>query len=138
MRTLGIEDTIGFGKHCGKTVKQVMNDDFGYICWLWENSDVRFSGEFGKYAEEYKELLDLCKSSNVHSPYDLSRYLSDNNMGEKFPHLAGDVEFSSGYVLKNGISPRVYASLCRALNYDGTKKDTFVVKYTPNVSKYRN
>lgn len=135
MRTLGIEDTIGFGKHCGETVRQVMDDDFGYIYWLWENTEMQFSEEIEKYAEEYKELLDACEANGLHTPYELSKFISDNNMAENFPHLAGDVEFNSGYVLENGISPRVYASLCRALRYGGKKADRHVVRYTRNEAK---
>lgn len=32
-----------FGKHCGKTVEQVVEEDFGYLMWLVDEGIVEFS-----------------------------------------------------------------------------------------------
>jgi len=36
-RTLGLYDEMPFGKHKGKTIMQVMDDDLDWITWALEN-----------------------------------------------------------------------------------------------------
>lgn len=87
--------------------------------------------------DEYQRLLSLCRGNNIKDPKDLSRFITFNKIGLEFPNLAGDVEFSNGGVLENGISPTVYHDLCVDLKFTPyNKKGVYVTKYTPNRKKH--
>ncbi|MGN0029756.1 MAG: hypothetical protein ACI35Q_08540 [Marinilabiliaceae bacterium] len=67
----------------------------------------------------------------------MSWFITNNRIGREFPNLAGDVEFSNGGVLENGISPAVYHDLCVDLEFSQySKNQIHVTKYTPNWMKY--
>ncbi len=41
----GMEDELGFGKHKGKTVAEVLDEDPSYIKWAIENNVTAFDDE---------------------------------------------------------------------------------------------
>lgn len=87
--------------------------------------------------DEYQRLLSLCRRNNIKNPKCLSWFITSNNIGLEFPNLAGDVEFSNGGVLVNGISPAVYRDLCVDLEFARYNKNgIYVTKYTPNWEKH--
>lgn len=86
---------------------------------------------------EYQRLLSLCRENDIEDPRQLSRFITNRRIGREFPNLAGDVEFSNGGVLENGIAPAVYHYLCVDLEFSQySKNQIHVTKYTPNWVKY--
>lgn len=85
---------------------------------------------------EYQRLLALCQENDIGTPRSLSWFITNNNIGYQFPTLAGDVKFSDGGMLENGISPKVYRDLCVDLNFGRHNKNgVYVTKFTPNGEK---
>lgn len=39
---LGLDDILGFGRHQGYTVNEILKDRPEYICWLIDNTDIKF------------------------------------------------------------------------------------------------
>lgn len=88
---------------------------------------------------EYQELLSICRDRRISSPAALTRYITNNRMDRRFPRLAGDVDFSNGNTLRNGIAPKYYRRLCRDLDFNNPfKKKISVTGFTPNYRKYNN
>lgn len=81
---------------------------------------------------EYQELLSICRKNDIGSPRHLSAFITRKRLGRRFPSLAGDVDFSNGGTLHNGISPDYYGKLCRDLGFDGPRSKTYVTGFTPN------
>ncbi|MCQ2191261.1 MAG: hypothetical protein MJZ23_00170 [Paludibacteraceae bacterium] len=151
MSTYGLLDRIPFGKHSGDTVKYIIDNDKNYYRWMVENCyDVDFTDDVYDYAngadyskkrgdpkeDEYQRLLDICRNMDFEAPYELSEYITDNNIGRYFPHLAGDVKFDDGSTLENGIAPESYGRLCRDLGFEGPKSYKYVTNFTPNKDLY--
>lgn len=157
MSYYGLNDRIRFGKHRGETIKHIIDHDPDYFNWMQSNlDDVEFSakaveyaadGSFGDMYEadeddedcdgEYERLLRFCRREGISSPKELTDYITENDLSEEFPNLTGDVEFSSGGTLSNGIAPSVYGDLCRDLGFGGkSDNDNRVTGYTPNRDLY--
>lgn len=97
----------------------------------------RYDSKMRNGNDEYQRLLSLCRANNIKSPKYLSWFITNNKIGLEFPNLAGDVEFSNGGLLENGISPAVYHDLCVDLEFSRYNKNgIFVTKYTPNWEKH--
>lgn len=158
MSTYGLYDRIPFGKHEGDTVKWIIDHDKSYFFWMVRDcSNAYFTKEAFNYAngrsassrssyrseyseekeDEYQRLLSLCRRKSIKRPVDLSDYITENDLGLRFPRLSGDVDFDNGYTLENGIAPSVYGRLCEDLGFNGPWTDTRVVKFTPNKDLYR-
>lgn len=127
-------------------MRQVIEGDCGYFEWLLLNTHHVFTEEATAYGQqcsklrksEYEMMLDICKQANLSSPFDLSIFISRKKLGERFPKLAGDLEFSDGKSLHNGISPDIYSQLCSDLGYDRPSTQKYVVRFTPNGEKHSN
>jgi hypothetical protein len=49
-RLWGLDDELTFGKHKGRTIREVIDEDRGWLVWLLENSD-RFALNAAAQAE---------------------------------------------------------------------------------------
>ena|GEM_PF-6015536 len=143
-----LQDKIPFGKHSGDTVKYIIDTDKSYFRWMNDNcSDVFFTEDVYNYAngvqntiikhnspeeDEYQQLLEICRDMDFDSPIDLSEYITDNNIGQDFPLLTGDVKFDDGSLLENGIAPDIYGRLCRDLGFNRQSSSKYVTGFTPN------
>lgn len=95
-----------------------------------------FDSHYRKFNVEYQKLLAICRKRNISNPRELSWFITQNRIGYMFPTLTGDVEFSSGGTLENGISPAVYGCLCYDLGFERQNKNRiYVTKFTPNGAK---
>lgn len=87
---------------------------------------------------EFQRLLYLCRENNIKDPKRLSWFITNNRIGCQFPTLAGDVWFSNGGMLENGISPEVYHDLRVDLGFARqSKSGVHVIGFTPNGEKYQ-
>ena len=43
--SLHLNDVINFGLYRGKTVAEIMKQDISYLCWLRDNTKIKFSKE---------------------------------------------------------------------------------------------
>lgn len=52
MRGFSMETVLDFGKHKGKTIKQLFDEDEElYVMWMFENIDVKWSSEIERELE---------------------------------------------------------------------------------------
>jgi hypothetical protein len=52
MRSFSMDTVIGFGKHKGKSIKQLFDaDDESYVMWMFENIEGNWSGEIERELE---------------------------------------------------------------------------------------
>ena len=52
MRSFSMDTVLDFGKHKGKTIKQLFDgDEESYVMWMFENIDGNWSGEIERELE---------------------------------------------------------------------------------------
>lgn len=65
--------------------------------------------------EQFKDLCRECRDKGFKKSSEVSRYIKDNKLGNKYDLIAGKITFDNGNVLEGGIDPECYRRLCRAL-----------------------
>lgn len=60
----GLNDTLKFGKHKGKTLIEVVHDDFGWVEWAINNSE-HFFCDIEAVAEERKKTIKSLHPEDV-------------------------------------------------------------------------
>lgn len=86
--------------------------------------------------KEFRQLVEELRSLKFIHSYQVSRYIIDNQLGCKYKNISGDLEMSSNskatsWKYEGGISPKIYAKLCKTLNLDDKKTDSYVNNFTP-------
>ncbi len=65
--------------------------------------------------EQFEDLCRECRDKGFTKSSEVSRYIKDNKLGNKYDLISGKITFDNDNVLEGGISPKCYGRLCRAL-----------------------
>ena len=84
-------------------------------------------------AEELLALLqDACKQNFTYSS-ELSRYITDNNLGSLYPNISGIVHMkqqTDEWDFKGGFNKKTYAIVCKELNLKNKNSGAEAVGFT--------
>ena len=64
---LGLDDTLGFGRHLGYTILEILKDRPEYISWLMQNTEIQFYDSV--YNELMKRQAPVARAKPKHNPY---------------------------------------------------------------------
>lgn len=83
--------------------------------------------------EEFERLVEDMKILNFRTSGELSKYISRNKLGWRYPHLTGRLEMTNGldvWEFDGGISDKWYAKLCERLHLANARSLSWVKKFT--------
>ena len=84
-------------------------------------------------AEFWRLVADFRPRGFTHS-IQVSRYITDNKIGYKYPRIAGNLDFENAsgdeWTLKGGIAPRWFRRLCEELRVRDKCTDSRVKRFT--------
>lgn len=87
-----------------------------------------------KEAEELYALIQDARNQNFTYSNELSRYITDNNLGETYPHISGIVRMKDTkqeWDYDGGFSKRTYAIICSELNLKNKNTSAQAIGFTP-------
>lgn len=71
--------------------------------------------------QEFWSLVKECRKFGFSESRQVTKYIMDNKLGNKYRHIAGDLHMKRDgdrWTYPGGISPEYYGKLCRELNLD--------------------
>ncbi|EXE60402.1 cold-shock DNA-binding domain protein [Acinetobacter sp. 1542444] len=84
-------------------------------------------------AEELLALLQEARNQNFKYSSELSQYITDNNLGEIYPHISGIVHMkqeADEWDFKGGFNRKIYAIVCKELNLKNKNSGAEAVGFT--------
>lgn len=85
---------------------------------------------------EFENLVNECRPHHFKRSGDVSRYIVNNKLGEKYKNISGYIYMEDGGVIEGGIDPYYYRKLCYELDLGGPITDNKVVDFKPFSSEY--
>lgn len=82
--------------------------------------------------QEFSYLLEDIKKYNLQKISDISKFITDNNLSEKYGNISGLLKISQEnetYYLTGGISPTYHKKLCQLLKIEEFEKKFKVVNF---------
>ena len=94
-------------------------------------------------ASELSDLLNFFQAKNFTHSNQLSKYISNNNLSERFPILTGIGHFKSQngdneWDLENALPPKFYSIVCENLNLKNNESGATMVDFKSNQTTLEN
>lgn len=70
--------------------------------------------------KETERLIKEIKAQGIKTPSDVSKYIREGNLRNRYSHIAGNLEMEndeSRWTFHGGLSPETYARVCKELGY---------------------
>ncbi len=79
--------------------------------------------------KEICELVAFFRDMHFTRSSQISKYITENKLGYKYPNISGILEMTNGYEtwdFEGGIHPKHYAEICRRLNLEDNNAQSWV------------
>lgn len=85
-------------------------------------------------AQELDALIQRVRNQNFKYSDELTRYITDNNLGEIYPNISGIVRMKdvvNEWDYEGGFSKKIYAIICHELNLKNKNSGAQAIGFTP-------